>query len=198
MCCRILIDGLSTSIRRKKFRMNQTESITILSGIYPPDMGGPARFALTFSGWLQQQNIQDIHVISYTNDNNTINKIKNITVSLVSRKYRLLKRYTNAICQIISINSNNNLVLANGMFLEVLIAKILKPKIKYVAKVPGDIVWERSRNMGRTHLSINDFQKSRLHIRDYVQRIFFTLSLRMAYKVIVPSIELSEMCIYWG
>ena len=84
------------------------------------------------------------------------------------------------------------------MFLEVLIAKILKPKLKYVAKVPGDIVWERSRNMGRTHLSINDFQKSRLHIRDYVQRIFFTLSLRMAYKVIVPSIELSEMCIYWG
>ena len=63
--------------------MNQTESITILSGIYPPDMGGPARFALTFSGWLQQQNIQNIHVISYTNDNNTINKIKNITVSLV-------------------------------------------------------------------------------------------------------------------
>jgi glycosyltransferase involved in cell wall biosynthesis len=88
-------------------------------------------------------------------------------------------------------------VIAVGAFLEIYIASIFK-KIKYVAKVPGDIVWERARNNKVTDLDINDYQKSKLPPKYRLFRFLFTRSLRRASLVIVPSNGLFQLCIQWG
>jgi glycosyltransferase involved in cell wall biosynthesis len=71
-------------------------------------------------------------------------------------------------------------------------------KIKYVAKVPGDIVWERARNNKVTDLDINDYQKSKLSLKYRLFRFLFTRSLKRASLVIVPSTGLFQLCIQWG
>ena len=59
----------------------------------------------------------------------------------------------------------------NGLFLETLLAKVIS-RARLVAKVPGDIVWERARNQGLTSLTIDQYQGKddqeieRLHAQD--------------------------------
>ena len=68
----------------------------------------------------------------------------------------------------------------------------------YVAKVPGDIVWERATNSGSTHLDVREFQSEKLNWRYRLFRYLFTKSLIRAKAVIVPSPLLLELCITWG
>jgi glycosyltransferase involved in cell wall biosynthesis len=88
-------------------------------------------------------------------------------------------------------------VIAVGVFLETYFASIFK-RFKYVAKVPGDIVWERARNSKVTNLDINDFQQSQLSPKYRIFRCLFTQSLKRASLVIVPSKGLLQLCIRWG
>ena len=88
-------------------------------------------------------------------------------------------------------------VIAVGAFIEVYLATIFS-RTSYVAKVPGDIVWERARNTGYTNLDIEDFQSAKLSMKYKFFRYIFALSLRRARNVIVPSIGLRNLCIKWG
>jgi glycosyltransferase involved in cell wall biosynthesis len=88
-------------------------------------------------------------------------------------------------------------VIAVGAFIEVYLATILSGAT-YVAKVPGDIVWERARNTGYTKLGIGDFQNAKLSIKYKLFRCLFSLSLRRATSVIVPSVGLKKLCLKWG
>mgnify|MGYP003338653038 CR=1 FL=1 len=90
-------------------------------------------------------------------------------------------------------------ILANGMFLEVLVAHFLSPfKGAYSCKIPGDIVWERARNSGFTQLNIDEFQEKSLPIKYRLLRNLFTLSLTKANSVIVPSSHLKKLAKLWG
>ncbi len=40
-------------------------SVLLISGIYPPDMGGPATFTQDFSRWLAHKDV-NILVVTYT------------------------------------------------------------------------------------------------------------------------------------
>ena len=88
-------------------------------------------------------------------------------------------------------------ILAVGSFLETYAASILG-KFEYVAKIPGDIVWERARNNKVTNLNIDEFQVERLTLKYRIFRIFFTKSLQKARRVIVPSLGLHQLCLSWG
>jgi glycosyltransferase involved in cell wall biosynthesis len=88
-------------------------------------------------------------------------------------------------------------IIAVGAFLETYISSIFK-RFNYVAKVPGDIVWERARNNKITDLDINDFQEAYLPAKYRLFRYLFTKSLKRASLVIVPSNGLFQLCIRWG
>lgn len=179
--------------------MNNGKTITILTGIYPPDSGGPARFASVFPKWLLTKKNVNSNVISYTDMTSDFeSQFEHEHVYLFSRKRNIAIRYFNVIRKILKISHSKNSIIANGMFIEILGAKLTKWGLKYTAKVPGDIVWERSRNKKRTTLSIIDFQNSKLDLKDKVFRVLFTYSLKFAEKVIVPSLELKILCQNWG
>jgi glycosyltransferase involved in cell wall biosynthesis len=84
----------------------------------------------------------------------------------------------------------------NGLFLEVLIASFLgRPQT--IAKIPGDIVWERARNQGKTNLSIDAYQGKEKGLKRLF-RFFFSLSLKRAHFVITPSLHLKSLLLSWG
>ena len=166
----------------------------VITGIYPPESGGPAKFAKEFSSWLSSHDMKTT-VLCYSDlgiDDEDIFEVK-----VVSRKgsniHRII-RFTS----LINRNTNANVnVLAVGAFIEVYIASLLK-KFRYTAKVPGDIVWERARNFGYTKLGIEEFQDASLSIKYRLFRHVYSLSLKRAQRVIVPSIGLRNLCLKWG
>lgn len=125
--------------------------ILLLTSIYPPDSGGPAIFTSQFSKWLTEQKIIT-EVITYSTQ---INNDKSIS-SIHLNSFRILQ-FLRFIIRIIQKTDKQTLILANGVFLETFIACVLKRR-RFVAKVPGDHVWELSRNRGWTKKILRIFK----------------------------------------
>ena len=170
--------------------------LLVLSGNYPPENGGPAKFAKNFSSWAVSR-FNHVFVISthpYTNREFFDHEVK---VYLVSRKANLLKRFGITVLQIRRRSRNGATIIANGLFYEVLLASILF-RIKFFVKIPGDIVWERARASLDTTLSMSEFQESRLNLKYRILRFVFTSTLHRSEGVIVPSSALLEVCRQWN
>jgi glycosyltransferase involved in cell wall biosynthesis len=171
-------------------------SILVITGIYPPDSGGPAKFAYEFGSWLTKKNIS-VSIQTYSDANCADFVSKSIRVFFVSRSISLLKRYPLMIRAIGKQVSMANATIAVGAFIETFFASIIF-RFPYVAKVPGDIVWERARNNGVSNLDIEEFQEHSPNLKYKLFRFLYSRSLRRAQMVIVPSLGLQNLCLRWG
>ena len=168
----------------------------MVSGIYPPESGGPSKFAQTFSKWLTKEGLS-CSVLAYSDSKRASENINGVTVDFISRKIFLPYRLFLMALAVRSAVRRGQRILANGCFLEVYFASLVYP-FKYVVKIPGDIVWERATNSGVTDLSIDDFQNIPLSAKYRVFRNLYTKSIKRSSHVIVPSTHLQQMCISWG
>jgi glycosyltransferase involved in cell wall biosynthesis len=170
--------------------------VLIITGIFPPNPGGPAKFASSFANWTFQ-NGSNVKVISYIDEFNTSLPFNGNEFLGIYKGNKTLVRTLKMIKAIKSSAKREDRIIAVGAFLETYVASMFK-KFNYVAKVPGDIVWERARNNRVTNLDISEFQNSQLPARYRAFRYLFTKSLRRASSVIVPSEGLFRLCILWG
>jgi glycosyltransferase involved in cell wall biosynthesis len=176
--------------------MGESKRICILSGIYPPDVGGPAKFIKEMSEFSALLGYEIIN-LSYTNSASQKLQGCGVKTILISRKLWLPFRYIQLIRQILFHADGNTVFIANGCFLEIYLASYFR-SLQYVAKIPGDIVWERARVLGKTKFGIEDFQNSKLSIRIWVFRKMNTLAIQKAVSVIVPSTGLQKIVEGWG
>ncbi|ASY14002.1 glycosyltransferase [Candidatus Planktophila dulcis] len=167
----------------------------LVSGIYPPDTGGPATFTQDFSRWLLQKNL-DVSIITYTDESSTTSIVDGVRIFQIHRDKNIVKRYFNFISVLVKNYNSSTKVLAAGAFLEIMTASMIR-NIKYMIKIPGDIVWERARNSGITDLDINSFQNSELNSKYKVFRRLFIFSISRAKNVVVPSAFLQSMAVNW-
>jgi glycosyltransferase involved in cell wall biosynthesis len=165
--------------------------ILLLTSIYPPDSGGPAIFTSQFSKWLSEKQMAT-EVITYSSQINNDKYVSHICLN----SFRILA-FLRFIIRVVQKTDKQTLILANGVFIETFIACVIK-RCKFVAKVPGDHVWELSRNRGWTKKSIEDFQNEKLNVMQLALRNLQSLSLRYAKHVIVPSNQLADLCKSWG
>ena len=177
--------------------MSHKNELAIVTGIFPPDSGGPAKFAESFLAW-GAYNSHFISVISLTNGHEVKKRAEDSYLHLVSRNQTFISRFTKSVLAISKFMRANIPVLSNGMFFEVLFASLVTRNRTYVCKVPGDIVWERARNSGRTSLNIDEFQDCNLSLWLRLLRYLFSWSLRRAECVIVPSTHLKSLVEKWG
>jgi len=172
------------------------KSILIVTGIFPPDSGGPAKFSMEFGSWASKKNLEVV-VRTYSDNRNTLDGIGLFRVFQTQRNNGLFIRYAQMIRGIGSHTSPTVAILAVGAFLETYISSIIY-RFKYTVKVPGDIVWERARNNGITNLNIEDFQKQKMPFKYQIFRKLYSNSLKKAQIVIVPSRGLYNLCLTWG
>ena len=170
-------------------------SVLLVSGIYPPDTGGPATFTQDFSRWLSQKKI-DVSIVTYTDGTSKTTYVDGVRVIQVHRDINIVKRYFEYISILVKNYNSSAKVLAAGAFLEVMTASVIR-NIKYTIKIPGDIVWERARNSGITDLDITSFQNSELSLKYKAFRRLFTFSISRAMNVVVPSAFLQNMVANW-
>jgi len=173
-----------------------SNEICVISGIFPPESGGPAKFAFTFSDWLIK-NDKKVSVITLTDGISDLIYDHGIQIRRISRKLNLVVRYLRTSIFIWKKSKSKSLIIANGCFIETWFAFFFT-KRAYIAKVPGDIVWERAYISNATTLSLTEYQKSHMQFKYKVFRYFYSRSLKRANHVIVPTSELRNVCINWG
>ena len=168
----------------------------LVSGIYPPESGGPAKFTKEFAEWFSAKPGY-CTVVTLTDENSSTIHGEHQQIIKLSRSLNLLVRYLRVALTIRKNSKVDVPILAAGMFLETYLATRFSRR-KYIAKVPGDFVWERARNNGYTNLDIEDFQSVALNLKYKVFRWAASRSLKGASRVIVPTRQLEKLCVRWG
>jgi len=137
------------------------KNILIATGIFSPDIGGPATYTKTLCeelpkfGW-------EVKVVTYSDDTNAECRIKNVELRMqsvevlrVSRQQNKLLRYCKYFWQILHLLNWANIVYAQGPVSEglpVYWACKLRGR-KYILKIVGDYAWEQFQNAKCTRLA---------------------------------------------
>ncbi len=167
----------------------------LISGIYRPEIGGPATYLPALAQSLTNQKTL-VEVVTLKNSSsNPI--IETWPVHYVKRNQFLLIRFIRTFLLIRRKSKNSDVIFANGLFQETAIALFLLKK-RSVAKVVGDPVWERARNKGLTNLNIVEFNQGYLSINQRFQRWLIKWSLNRFTLITCPSLELKRFIENWG
>lgn len=104
----------------------------------------------------------------------------------VSRTSRPGLRQARTVATIARAAARSDVVLATGLWFEAALGA-LAGRTPFVAKVVGDLAWERATNQGLVASSITDFQQERGSWRVRLLKAYAHWPLRRARRVIVPS-----------
>ena len=169
--------------------------ILLVTGIYPPDVGGPASFIPRLAQYLCDREIE-VEVLTLADSDFPADQ-SDWKITRIKRQMWLPLRFIITVLSGIKRIKNCDAVFVNGLHEEMGVAlRFLKRQS--VAKIVGDPVWERSINAGITDLSIEDFNQSRLNLENTLQRRLLVSSLNRFNFVISPSQGLVDIVKAWG
>jgi len=169
--------------------------ILLVTGIYPPDVGGPATFIPRLAQYLCDREIE-VEVLTLA-DSNFPADHSDWKITRIKRQMWFPLRFIITVLTGVKRLKKCDAVFVNGLHEEIGIALRFFRR-QSVAKIVGDPVWERSINAGITALSIEDFNKSRLNLRNNLQRRLLVSSLNRFNFVISPSQGLVDIVKAWG
>lgn len=165
--------------------------ITIVSSIYPPDIGGPATFVPQIKKYYKSKNYK-VNIICWGDFDEKTNGIIKI-----NRSQNKLLRALKTIYYIIRIAKESDFIFINNLEIYVSIANLLLRK-KTIIKVVGDQVWEKSRNKYWTKDSIDKFQRKKYGFKIEFLRWLNRLIVRNSSQIIVPSYYLKDLVANWS
>lgn len=168
--------------------------ILLTSGIYPPDIGGPASYVPKLSRAFRSEGHQAI-VVSLKPRTSGVIEQESETF-LVNRGF-LPMRILRTLSQIVFRAFSVDRIFSNGLYIESAIAARITGKPS-VAKIVGDPLWERKRNNGKTVQSIVEFQTSPLTLFDKCFRYIYRLAFNSFRVITTPSEELASVIQRWG
>ncbi len=159
--------------------------ILIATGIFPPDVGGPAIYVQSLAEEFIRQGVR-IVVLTYSDQKSK--QDYTFPVIRISRQYPKGIRHFLYSLKLLSLARAADVIYAQNPVSAglpaALAAKILGKKL--VLKVVGDAVWERARSRGR---EVEDMK-----ILKKLQK----WTAKSADKIIVPSFYLKNMVQQWG
>lgn len=175
------------------------KKILIASGIYPPTIGGPASYGRTLARKLSAD--FEVVVLSYSPVwSFAEDKKENFRIVRVWKKMPKLLRIWNYFFQAVRLaRKADTIYVLNAVSAGVpaLIAAKMSGR-KFFVKIVGDAAWERAINLGKTHLMVDDFQKSD---KRGLIKVLYKLQCwvcKNADTVIVPSEYLAGIVTGWG
>ena len=172
--------------------------ILLVTGIFPPDMGGPATYIPEIAKALLERGHR-VRVVT-TSEPQWLDLDDDehpFPVFRMNRRIPLAWRSFHFARTIFHQAKKADVVLANGVFLEATLSCSLAGK-SMVLKIVGDPTWERARNRGWTQDHFETFQDSHYGLRIEALKKLTTFVARQAEKIIVPSRYLSGWVRKWG
>src|SRR3989344_4310784 len=175
------------------------KKILITTGIFPPDIGGPASYAMTLGK--NALNGQQITVVTYSSKfSYSSDKELPFRVVRVWRKWPKGLRHLIYFFRVLSEAKKHDVLLSlNAVSAGVLALRAARiRKKKFFVKIVGDYAWEIAVNKKKSSLLINDFQDAAhsglIKILSKMQR----RTCKKADGVIVPSEYLAGIVKKWG
>jgi glycosyltransferase involved in cell wall biosynthesis len=132
--------------------------ILIATGIYPPDIGGPATILKAFINSLITQNFE-IKVITYSDEVDEGETEKG-EVYRIKRKQNVISRYFKYFWQMQKLARWADVIYVTDVYSVGYFAYLLKKLLgqKYIVRFAGDSAWETAVSKGWTKDYIVDFQ----------------------------------------
>ena len=179
--------------------------IVIASGIYPPDIGGPATYSRLIAGEFTKRNIE-VSVICYSDksgsgfEESQAPGFEQFKVVRISRKNNLFFRYLFYSLNLFKLARKADLIYAQGPLgaglPALFVAKILRKR--FVVKIVGDYAWEQGVNQFGVKDLIGEFQIKKYDSKIERIRKIQKFVIKRADKVITPSDFLKGIVKAWG
>lgn len=173
--------------------------ILIVTGIYPPDIGGPASYARTLAQRLSRDH--EVVVITYSSVRK-YDRDKNYQFSIkrVWKKNFWFLRHLIYALKVFFAGKNSDIIYSlstlNGAIPSLAAAKFFKKK--FFIRIAGDYAWQVAVEKNKTNLLIDDFQKAK---KGGWIGFLHKLQVRVckkASRIIVPSQYLAGIVRGWG
>jgi len=171
--------------------------VLLVTGIYPPDIGGPATYIPQLAHSLSERG-HDVAVVTLSDVSRwPEDSSASYPVVRIARKKPKGGRLPYTVYQLRRWFTWANVVLANGLFMEVGLAR-QGMRIPVVMKIVGDWAWERA--VGRKWLSdsVEVFQKRHYTWRVGLLKLVRSWMFRQADWVYTPSEYLRRLLSRWG
>ena len=172
--------------------------ILLVTGIFPPDHGGPASYVPTMASALCEAGHKVLGVVTLSDDTEQGDGHYPFDVYRIKRRQSRLLRWLETVSLIRRLSIGADVVYLNGLVLEGVLATKIFGSRPVVVKVVGDLIWERAQNQHTIRLDINEFQIAKLSLRWTLLRRLQGWYTAKADRVIVPSQYLAEIVAGWG
>ncbi len=172
--------------------------ILIATGIYPPDIGGPATYTANLAKELTKLG-HKVTVITYTDDSRA-NVRGDWRLVTISRHWPLWGRYKLYGWKIWWYGLQSDLIYAQDSVsagLPAMLANWFLGK-PFILKVVGDYAWEQGQNKYGVRDNLDDFQNKKYSRKIEFLRWIEQKVARHATKIITPSKYLKAIVEQWG
>jgi glycosyltransferase involved in cell wall biosynthesis len=167
--------------------------VLIVSGIWPPDVGGPASHAPDVAEFLRGRG----HEVEVVTTADARPEERPYPVRAVPRHHRAGVRHYRGAALVHHRARNADIVYTTGMFGRSAAGSTLARK-PYVVKLTADPAFERSRRRGFVEGDVDDFQVHGGGPVVGLLRFARDVELRHAAHVFTPSAYLRELALGWG
>ncbi len=136
--------------------------ICIFSGIFPPEIGGPAVYAERLVSELKERDI-GVRVITYSASTK-----KDPLIIRISKKYPRPLSYLVGLIELLRAGRESDIIYSFALT-TIAIPPFLASKIlrkKFIIRLGGDFLWERAVEEGRTKKSLREYYKEPKTIKE--------------------------------
>ena len=181
--------------------MNSTSAassihILIVTGIFPPDIGGPATYVPVMASELERRG-HKVSVITLSENSETDDALYPFRVARIRRSVFKPCRFLLTVAAILREGRGSQVLFVNGLFPESVVANFYLRK-PLVQKIVGDWAWERATNKGWVKETFEEFQERAHGLKIRFLKTLRTFCTRRASAVIVPSRYLGRAVAGWG
>ena len=167
--------------------------ILVVSGIWPPDVGGPASHAPDVAAYLQERGHQVEVVVTAEGPP----AAQPYPVRFVSRTLPKGVVHLRVAAEVARRARTADVVYTTGMFGRSAAGATLARR-PYVLKLTADPAFERARRRGIVGGDVDEFQSATSNVSVRILRLARDAELRRAAHVFTPSAYLRELAVSWG
>jgi glycosyltransferase involved in cell wall biosynthesis len=165
----------------------------IVSGIWPPDVGGPASHAPEVASWLAARG-HDVEAVITADRAPAPERYR---VHWVSRSLPPGLRHAEAVRVVAARSRRADVVYATGMHGRSALAT-RATHVPLVLKLTSDPAFERARRRGVVGGAVADFQNGGGGVRANMLRAARDATVRRAAHVVCPSTFMADLAVFWG
>jgi glycosyltransferase involved in cell wall biosynthesis len=166
--------------------------VVFLTGIWPPDVGGPATHGPDFAAFLRDRG-HDVRVVTMGDSDPTE---RPVPVSSIARGRPFVVRYPQVAAAGFRLARHADVVYATATYAAAAAASS-SARRPFVAKLVSDPAYERAWRYGLFEGTLEEFQRERSPLLGTLKRLR-TASLARARRIVVPSRYLAEIASGWS